>query len=489
MIWCKTNENSLWSRDAYLIPPGTNLYGNHPVYYDHRGSAGTHAVFLLNSNGMDIKINNTAETGQYLEYNTLGGVFDFYFLAGPSPKEVAAQYSEVVGKPALQPYWGFGFHQCRYGMQDVYEVASVVANYSAANIPLETMWTDIDYMDFRKVFTLDPLRFPLDLMQQLVEYLHDHQQHYIVMVDPAVAYQNYDAFNNGVEDDAFLTISNGSVYKGVVWPGVAAFPDWFAPNTQEYWNGEFDSFFDPETGVDIDALWIDMNEASNFCYYPCSDPEGFARTAGDPPQPPTVRLGPPYLIPGFPDDFQPQCIAHVTFNVNATTYYGENIVVVGSSTTLGLWNVENSAVLSADNYPIWTATVDMPVNSTITYQYVRTETDSSYIYETINRTLTTGGCNGTVQVVNDVITSAAGTSSKRDLVKKVEHPYVSLPYVNGRKLVKRETNGSMLGLSGRDLIDPPYTVCVQSRIKTGLADTKLLDPRCCRFHFQSYSTD
>lgn len=37
---------------------------------------------------MDIKINNTAADGQYLEYNTLGGVFDFYFLAGPSPVQV-----------------------------------------------------------------------------------------------------------------------------------------------------------------------------------------------------------------------------------------------------------------------------------------------------------------------------------------------------------------------------------------------------------------
>ena len=58
------------------------------------------------------------------------------------------------------------------------------------------------------------------------------------------------------------------VSPGVVWPGVTAFPDWMDPNTQSYWNGEFDSFFNSDTGVDIDALWIDMNEASNFCPYP-----------------------------------------------------------------------------------------------------------------------------------------------------------------------------------------------------------------------------
>lgn len=63
----------------------------------------------------------------------------------------------------------------------------MVANYSKANIPLETMWTDIDYMDKRRIFTLDPERFPLKKMRGLVSHLHDHDQHYIVMVDPAVS--------------------------------------------------------------------------------------------------------------------------------------------------------------------------------------------------------------------------------------------------------------------------------------------------------------
>lgn len=172
---------TIWNRDAYGVPSGTNLYGTHPIYVEHRGEAGSHGVFFLNGNGMDIFINSTDASGQYLEYNTLGGVFDFYFVAGPTPRDVARQYAEITGLPAMQPYWGLGFHQCRYGYQDVYNVAEVVYNYSLAEIPLETMWTDIDYMNLRRVFELDPERFPLDLMQQLVDHLHANDQHYVLM--------------------------------------------------------------------------------------------------------------------------------------------------------------------------------------------------------------------------------------------------------------------------------------------------------------------
>jgi len=100
---------------------------------------------------MDVKINNTEGRHQYLEYNTLGGVLDFYFVAGPTPNAVSQQYAEVVGLPAMMPYWSFGFHNCRYGYQDAFAVAEAIYNYSKAEIPLETMWTDIDYMDLRKV--------------------------------------------------------------------------------------------------------------------------------------------------------------------------------------------------------------------------------------------------------------------------------------------------------------------------------------------------
>ncbi|KAI0027385.1 alpha-glucosidase [Vararia minispora EC-137] len=294
---------TLWSRDAYGVPADTNLYGNHPIYFEHRPT-GTHAVFLLNSNGMDIKLNGTADGGS-LEYNIIGGIFDFYFLAGSesNPVEVARQYAEVAGTPAEVPYWSLGLHQCRYGYRNYVDVADVITNYSLANIPLETMWTDIDYMYERRVFTLDPEYFPLARMREIIDYLHSHDQKYVVMTDPAVAYTPNDtdsAYHRGVKMDVFLKNPNGSYALAVVWPGVTVYPDWFHPNISEYWNNEFAAFYSAESGLNIDGAWIDMNEPSSFCDYPCTDPFGQAVLQGLPPARPAPPPSPDVPLFGNP---------------------------------------------------------------------------------------------------------------------------------------------------------------------------------------------
>ena len=161
------------------------------------------------------------------------------------------------------------------------------------------MWTDIDYMQGRKVFTLDPDNYPIDKVQAVVSHLHSKDQKYILMVDPAVSYSEYGPKQRGVESNAFIKNSTGETELGVVWPGAAAFPDWFAPNTTSYWTDEFGRFFDKDAGVDIDGVWNDMNEPSNFCGLPCDDPFNSGPPAAQP------KRDAPRPLPGWPCVLQP----------------------------------------------------------------------------------------------------------------------------------------------------------------------------------------
>lgn len=63
--------------------------------------------------------------------------------------------------------------------------------------------------------------------------------------------------------------------------------------------------------------------------------------------------------------------ANVTFRVRAETVMGENIFLTGSIDQLKGWNPDAAIPLNPSNYPIWTASVSIPVNTRFAYKYIR----------------------------------------------------------------------------------------------------------------------
>ncbi|KDP29400.1 hypothetical protein JCGZ_18321 [Jatropha curcas] len=260
---------TLYTTDISAINLNADLYGAHPVYMDLRNVNGqpyAHAVLLLNSNGMDVFYRGTS-----LTYKVIGGVFDFYFFAGPTPLAVVDQYTALIGRPAPMPYWALGFHQCRWGYHNLSVVEDVVENYKKAQIPLDVIWNDDDHMDGHKDFTLNPVNYPRPKLLAFLDKIHSIGMKYIVIIDPGIGVNNsYGVYQRGIANDVFIKY-HGKPYLAQVWPGAVNFPDFLNPKTVEWWGDEVRRFHEL---VPVDGLWIDMNEASNFCSGLCTIPEG-----------------------------------------------------------------------------------------------------------------------------------------------------------------------------------------------------------------------
>ncbi|EFC45907.1 predicted protein [Naegleria gruberi] len=264
------NEYVMWNNDNGNQEK-MNLYGSHPFYLQAGTYSNAHGAFLLNTNAMSVRIefNNNAK---YIQYQTIGGILDFYFFLGPTAEQVIQQYHSIIGKPYLPPLWSMGFHQCRWGYRTLDEVQKVVAGYDANQLPLEVMWTDIDYMYKYWDFTFDPDRYPInDVRQFVTNELHNKGRKYVVIVDPGIPIldlnkETYEPLELGLSLDIFVKGANSSNYVNhVVWPGNCYFPDMTHPKFKnQYWKPVIHGFL---STINLDGLWTDMNEPATLDFF------------------------------------------------------------------------------------------------------------------------------------------------------------------------------------------------------------------------------
>eukprot|EP00731_Ephydatia_muelleri_P000495 Em0001g495a len=252
---------TMFSHDTPPLPsnPTENLYGVHPFYLGLEQDGRAHGVFLLNSNAMEIQL----QPYPSITYRTIGGVLDFYFFLGPRPDQVIQQYTELIGRPYLPPYWSLGFHLSRWGYMTANNTLAVVERMRQKEIPQDTQWNDIDYMNTDLDFTYST---GFGDIQGLVSDLHSHSQKYVLIVDPTISNQQlsgqYPPFDNGLRDNIFIKNSSGQLLIGKVWPNsTTVWPDFSHPSVDQYWTSQISQF---HSNVQFDGLWIDKNEPSNI---------------------------------------------------------------------------------------------------------------------------------------------------------------------------------------------------------------------------------
>lgn len=248
---------TMWNTDVYSPhnPETDPLYQSIPFFLTLR-DGNSHGIFFNNSwkTVFDLK-----SDPQHYSFSAEGGQLDYYFFAGPHPKDVIKQYTYLTGRIPMPAKWTLGYHQSRYSYKTEQEVKELVDTFQQKEIPLDAVYLDIHYMDGYRVFTIDRDRFPN--FEEMVQDLLDQGIRVVPIIDPGVKVDpHYKVYLEGIERGFFCKDAEGTVFKGDVWPGTSVFPDYSSQEVQKWWGDLHKELI--ESG--IEGIWNDMNEPSVF---------------------------------------------------------------------------------------------------------------------------------------------------------------------------------------------------------------------------------
>jgi Alpha-glucosidases, family 31 of glycosyl hydrolases len=255
----KTESYQLfWNIDP---PPGrtalqNNLYVSIPFTFVL--ADGMAWGFFLDSLTMT-EFDLAREDSQRSSFSAACGDLIYYVFCGPTPQDVLAQYTELTGRTPLPPQWGLGNGQSRFSYASAEEVLRIARTFRERDIPCDTIYLDIDYMDGFRNFTWNSECFP-DPAHLLTE-LQELGFHVVSIVDAGVKVdENYAVYTEGRARALFSRTLKGYEYQNVVWPGVCAFPDFFNAETRQWWGEQHRALL----ALGITGIWCDMNEPAFF---------------------------------------------------------------------------------------------------------------------------------------------------------------------------------------------------------------------------------
>lgn len=237
---------------------GIQRYGSHPMYLMREKSGKYHISYLRNSLPMDVIVNHD---DSIVTYKIAGGILDFTFFFGDeNPENVIKTYHKYLGGYSMPPFWSFGFHQSRWGYDNVKMFEEVLTKYKQLNLPLDVIWNDIDYMIDHQSFTVDTNRFNLEEFRNLMNL---HKKKYVMISEPTIGikWDKFEYLKKGIELDIFIKNEKGQNLLNRVWPGRCHFIDFFNPKSKIFWE---DAMTALHKNLTYDGVWLDMNEIAAF---------------------------------------------------------------------------------------------------------------------------------------------------------------------------------------------------------------------------------
>ncbi|KAB8126805.1 alpha-xylosidase [Gracilibacillus oryzae] len=254
----------IWNKDG-----GTSSeqsYKNIPFYLSSKG----YGVFVNHPEEVSFELGS--ETVSRSQFSVEGEYLDYYFINGPSPKEVVSRYTELTGKPALPPAWSFGLWLSTSFTTEYNEetVNHFVDGMAKRGIPLSVFHFDCFWMkEFEwSNFIWDRRNFPNP--EGMLKRLKDKGLKICVWINPYIA-QKSPLFDEGMKKGYLIKKPNGDVWQWDLWQAGMGIVDFTNPDACAWFQEKLKALLD----MGVDSFKTDFGERipTDVVYYDGSDPQ------------------------------------------------------------------------------------------------------------------------------------------------------------------------------------------------------------------------
>ncbi|QNU68449.1 alpha-xylosidase [Ruminiclostridium herbifermentans] len=253
----------IWNADG-----GTSTeqsYKNIPFYITNKG----YGVFVNHPEKVSFEIGT--ENVTKVEFSVPGEYFDYFFINGPTMKDVLTRYTDLTGKPSLPAPWTFGLWLSTSFTTNYDEetVTDFVDGMISRGIPLRVFHFDCFWMrEFCwSDFTWDNRVFPDPV--GMLRRLKEKGLKICVWINPYIGQESI-LFKEGVEGGYFIKRPNGDVWQWDMWQPGMAIVDFTNPKACKWFSDKLEALLD----MGVDCFKTDFGERipTDVVYFDGSDP-------------------------------------------------------------------------------------------------------------------------------------------------------------------------------------------------------------------------
>ncbi len=243
-------------------------YKSVPFYMTNRG----YGVFVDHTDNVSFEV--ASEKVEYVGFSVPGERLRYYFIYGPTPREILKSYTALTGRPALPPAWSFGLWLSTSFTTNYDEetTSSFINGMLKRDIPLSVFHFDCFWMKaFHWCdFEWDEDCFP-DIRKTLRLY-HEKGLKICVWINPYIA-QGTAFFREGMENGYLLMRSDGKgVWQTDNWQAGMGLVDFTNPAAVRWYTDKLREILD----CGVDCFKTDFGERIpvNVVYHDGSNPQG-----------------------------------------------------------------------------------------------------------------------------------------------------------------------------------------------------------------------